>query len=282
MAHLYRAAWESWKDLAQEQFPTGTPAAVEALHSAGDLLSFHPHVHGLFLAGVIMPDDSFQSLEIDQERLQALFADKVLSALLDQELLTQDDIDNMKSWRHSGFNVFVGEPIPYNDQKRLLFAARYLKKCPLSNERLKIVELSGEDSYIEYASFKHGEKSVRTFTPLQFLAEVSQHIPDLWEQTSRFLGAYSARTRGAAKEKKSSESAILPLPEPLQKPSANWARLMKKVFEFDPLVCPKCGSAMKIKAFITDTKEIARITKNLGIQEQRAPPKLKYVPPLAA
>jgi len=80
MVHLYRAAWEAWKELAQEQFPTGIPAAVEALHSAGDLLSFHPHVHGLYLAGVTMPEGSFRSIEIDQERLQNLFADKVLSA----------------------------------------------------------------------------------------------------------------------------------------------------------------------------------------------------------
>jgi hypothetical protein len=229
-----------------------------------------------------MPDGSFQSVSIEATELQDLFADKVLSALLDESLLTQDDIDNMNSWQHSGFNVFVGEPIDWEDQKRLLFAARYLKKCPLSNERLKIVEPAGEDSYIEYASFKNREKSVRTFTPLELLAEISQHIPDIWEQTSRFFGAYSARTRGALKEKKSAESAILPLPEPTQKPSTNWARLMKKIFEFDPLICPKCGSTMKIKAFITDLKEIVRITKNLGIQEQRAPPKLKYVPPLAA
>jgi len=75
---------------------------------------------------------------------------------------------------------------------------------------------------------------------------------------------------------------ILPLPEPIQKPSANWARLMKKVFDFDPLICPKCGSSMRIKAFISDSKEIARITKNLGIPDQRAPPKLKYLTPLAA
>ena len=31
--HLYRAAWESWKELILEQCPTGTPAAVLALHS---------------------------------------------------------------------------------------------------------------------------------------------------------------------------------------------------------------------------------------------------------
>lgn len=284
MAHLYRAAWESWKELALEQYPTGIPAAVEALHSAGDLLAFHPHIHGLFLAGVIMPDGSFQPIEIDQDRLQAIFADKVLLALLAEGLLTEEDIDNMKGWEHSGFNVFVGDPIDSADQKRLLFAARYLKKCPLSNERLRIIDGESE-TIIEYTSYKNEQRSVRTFTPLKFLAEIQQHLPGSWEQTTRFLGAYSSRSRGAAREKlllESSDIDILPLPELIQKPSANWARLMKKVFELDPLLCPKCGSSMRIKAFITNPHEIDRITKNLGIPNQRAPPALKFVLPIAA
>ena len=64
----------------------------------------------------------------------------MLLALLAKDLLTEADIDNIKSWPRSGFNVFVGELIEHSDQQRLLFAARYLKKCPLSNERLTIVE----------------------------------------------------------------------------------------------------------------------------------------------
>lgn len=45
-----------------------------------------------------MADGSFKFIEIDQERLQSLFADKVLLALLKEGRLTEEDIDNMKSW----------------------------------------------------------------------------------------------------------------------------------------------------------------------------------------
>lgn len=93
---VYRAAWESWKELILEQCPTGTPAAdfdelsrvVLALHSSGDLLAWHPHVHGLFLAGAMLPDGTFYPITIDQERLQVLFTDKVLQALREEGLLT--------------------------------------------------------------------------------------------------------------------------------------------------------------------------------------------------
>ena len=72
------------------------------------------------------------------------------------------------------------------------------------------------------------------------------------------------------------------LPEPAGRPSPLWADCMKRVFEVDPLQCPKCKSPMKLKAFITDASEIARIANNLGICLAQAPPPLPCSIPLAA
>ena len=55
---------------------------------------------------------------------------------------------------------------------------------------------------------------------------------------------------------------------------------MKRVFEVDPLICPKCGEQMKIKAFITDSKEITRLCNNIGIVPWHAPP--GFITPKAA
>jgi hypothetical protein len=133
------------------------------------------------LAGATLPDGTFQPIDIDQQRLQELFADKVLSALKKENLLTQEDLDNMKTWPHSGFNVFLGELITPTDTKQLSFCARYLKKCPLSNERITIIENNGE-TIIEYAAYKNGAKKTRQFSPLHFLAA----CPELAE------GSYSS------------------------------------------------------------------------------------------
>ena len=43
------------------------------------------------------------------------------------------------------------------------------------------------------------------------------------------------------------------------KASASWARLIHKIFEVDPLLCPNCGKAMKIIAFITNHQEVKKI-----------------------
>lgn len=128
---LYTTAWNAWQELILKHYPDGRTGAVLALHSAGDLLAFHPHIHSLCLSGVVLPDNSFIPVAVDQNQLQELFAEKLLQALLTQGLLSQDDVDNMKRWTHSGFNVFIGDSIDPSDKKRLLFSARYLKKCPI-------------------------------------------------------------------------------------------------------------------------------------------------------
>ena len=50
-----------------------------------------------------------------------------------------------------------------------------------------------------------------------------------------------------------------------------WARLLAKVYEVDPLVCPTCGAEMKVIAIIEDPDELGRILRHL-IKIGRSPP----------
>ena len=52
-----------------------------------------------------------------------------------------------------------------------------------------------------------------------------------------------------------------------------WARLIAKVYEIDPLVCPRCGSEMKLIAVITDPAEVRTILRHL-VKIGRSPPGL--------
>lgn len=42
-------------------------------------------------------------------------------------------------------------------------------------------------------------------------------------------------------------------------PSKGWAAMIRKVYEVDPMICPKCGGTMKVVAFITDYAAVDRI-----------------------
>ena len=52
---------------------------------------------------------------------------------------------------------------------------------------------------------------------------------------------------------------------------STWARLIKKVYGTDPLVCSRCGSEMKILAIIMDPGETEKILRYL-VKIGRPPP----------
>ena len=60
-------------------------------------------------------------------------------------------------------------------------------------------------------------------------------------------------------------------------PSKGWAEMKKKVYEVDPLICPRCGGEMKVISFIEDHKVIDRIIRHLKLTfhaERPPPPRL--------
>jgi hypothetical protein len=77
-----------------------------SLHTAGDLLNFHPHLHALLLPRVIdLSGNYLEIAHIDQELLCEYFSEEVFGMFLERELLTHQDVLSMKSWKHSGFSV---------------------------------------------------------------------------------------------------------------------------------------------------------------------------------
>jgi len=50
------------------------------------------------------------------------------------------------------------------------------------------------------------------------------------------------------------------------------ARLLLKVYEIDPFVCPKCGSEMKVITVIRESEEMDHILRHL-VKQGRPPPR---------
>ena len=53
---------------------------------------------------------------------------------------------------------------------------------------------------------------------------------------------------------------------------SSWAACIKRIYEIDPLECPKCKAQMRIISFIQDEHSIKDIMKSQGIADFRAPP----------
>ncbi len=68
--------------------------------------NFHPHVHVLVTDGAFAPDGTFRPLAwFHSEHVERLFRAEVLRMLLGKELITEAVVDNLLSWRHSGFSA---------------------------------------------------------------------------------------------------------------------------------------------------------------------------------
>ena len=54
---------------------------------------------------------------------------------------------------------------------------------------------------------------------------------------------------------------------------STWARLIHKVYEVDPLECPKCKGPMRVISLIEDSEVIRRILRHLGLWAPHNPRK---------
>ncbi len=96
---------------------------------------------------------------------------------------------------------------------------------------------------------------------LDWLARLVTHIPSRYEQTVRYYGYYSNKSRGMRKKAGMDDTITAVIPNEISSKEfrQNWARLIQKVYEVDPLLCPKCQGIMKIISFIEDLSIIEKI-----------------------
>lgn len=94
-------------------------------------------------------------------------------------------------WRHPGFSVHVGEPIPPNDTRAIEDMASYVVRNPVSLKRL--VYIDGHNAVV-YRALRTNPSLGANFValdPLEWLARIADHIPDPGKHRTLFY-AYQA------------------------------------------------------------------------------------------
>jgi hypothetical protein len=102
-----------------------------------------------------------------------------------------------------------------------------------------------EESKVVYRS--KDDKKDKTFDALEWLAAMTSHVPNKGEQMVRYYGYYSNVARGKRKKADKDEMipSILESEGSSKEYRKNWARLIQKIYEVDPLTCPKCSGVNK-------------------------------------
>jgi hypothetical protein len=230
--------------------------------------------------------------DIWKHRAHEIWAEKVFELLLDEYKIDEDTVAGMKLWKHSGFSVDNSVRIEAGDQDSLQRLTEYIARCPFSLGRMisgnadgSVVYRSTKGKCLPFpltgddGSMKKGiPRNFHIYDPLEFLAEVTQHIPNKGEHKVRYYGFYSNKKRGVLrKQQKGRQQQSTPaMPESDETAASRkfrmtWAALIMCVYEVDPLTCPNCGSTMKIVSFIDQDELIEQILRHCRKWKESAP-----------
>jgi hypothetical protein len=224
---------------------------------------------------------------VDPKTAEELLRHKVLRLLRRKELLSQERLELLLSWRHSGFSVHNQVRLAAGDSKALEALVRYMMRPAVSLARLRLRPAQDQVLYFpKPADHDRAAAAPERIDALEFVARVLAQIPEPRRHLVRYYGRYSNVARGKRKkahqetEMASLESGAAQ-PEPARGEVSSlrrrWAELIRRVYEVDPLVCPKCESEMKVIGFITEPRVIRRIVDYLKkrTQANRGPPASK-------
>ncbi len=235
--------------------------------------------------------------EFDLGRLEVAWEEAVFALYLAEEKITPEVVENMRSWPHSGFSVDQSVLLPAGDRPGIERLVAYMTRCPFSLSRMVKVTETGQVIYKAEKEacrafpesngdeLKRGPwRNFQVLDPLEFLAEFTQHIPPKGSHLIRYYGWYSNKSRGM--RKKAAEAEVVAADQPggevpevptPSRCSQTWAMLIKRVYEVDPLCCPKCQAEMRVIAFIEPPQGdvIEKILRHCGLWHSpspRAPP----------
>ena len=245
------------------------PGATITVHTFGDFQEFHCHLHVLATDGCFYGDGSFMAIpKPDAMDLEEAFRYEVLKMLKTEGKINDAIIANMMSWHHSGFNIYCGGTIWPGNEKGLEDLARYLVRASFSKERMAYISADQSSDNIAKVIYRSKDgKSSKIFNALDWLAQLTTHIPNKREPLVRYYGFYSNRCRGDRKKQGIDADVPSVIDSDLSSKAfrQSWARLIQKIYEVDPLICPKCLGPMKIISIIDKPQIIRKILKHLKL-----------------
>jgi hypothetical protein len=285
LGELSACAWRALKLYFTASFDSAgvTPGAIGFIQTAGELLNFHPHIHLLVTDGAFTPDGTFRPLVwFDARHVERLFRAEVLRMLLEKELVTEAIVDNLLSWQHSGFSAHGA--VRVEDRQGAVRLGRYMIRCPIVLKRLQWDIETGHVLYRGRPSRRSRPVPAEArWDVLEFIARVVDHIPEPSQQMVRYWGHYANAARG--RRSKAERAGNLAQAAPRQDDDEfsrsarlTWSKLIRRVYEVDPLLCPFCGAEMKILAFIVDFAAARAIRTSLKLPSQEPEP-LAHSPP---
>ena len=205
----------------------------------------------------------------------ALGKNKGQKALSLQTVPTRGEKQKPFLAKHSGFSLHAGVASKACKRKKLERICRYISRPSLSEERLSL-NANGQVVYKLKNAYDNGTTHI-VLEPLDLLARLASLVPRPRVNLTRFFGVFAPHFKHCKlvvpkveKNKEYDDGKTLTLAE--RSSRMTWAQRLKRVFNIDVSVCPKCGGEAKVIASIEDQAVIDKIPVHLMKKGALPPP----------
>ena len=249
---LFEASWKTIRIFAADPKYIGAKTGMVAfLHTWGQQLWLHPHLHCIVPAGGISPTDKWKASRkqgkylFPKKAMSLVFRARFMSALRNRLQVPQLLAKNAfrRKWVVYAKRTFAS---PKNVVEYL---GRYTHMVAISNHRL--LQVNDQTVTFYYKDYKNeGKKRVMTISGIEFLRRFSQHVLPFGFVRIRHYG-FPASKNKPAQLNKAKESLGQ---HKWEKQDYSWQQIATQKLGYDPDCCPKCKTKNMIIIQIINPK----------------------------
>ena len=268
---LFKLAWASLKELLNDKRYLGAQSGMVAvLHTWGQNLHYHPHIHCLVPAGGLSGHGKWvksrKQYLVPVRALSALFRAKYITYLRQaykQGLLKLEGLcAKWASYRQMNCllnqlyqkNWVVYAKAPFAGPEKLIdYLGRYVKLIAISNERIVKVDKAKQRVGFYWRDYSDSNRHKVMFLSIEeFIRRFVQHILPSRFSKVRYYGLFANRdkTKRLAKCLKALGKKAKP-----KKVELSWQERYYQLTGVDPELCPCCKQGkMQLVGFLSPSR----------------------------
>lgn len=236
-SHLFSAVWGTLRTFGYSRYGLGT-GAICALHTWGQNLSLHPHIHcivpavGQKLTGGMVGIPKGGKYLYPVTMLSAVFKGKLMEGL--KRRLVKEGLFDLhktaveKAWKKNW--VVYCEPSLGDTERVVKYLSQYVNRVGIGNRRIR--HMTDERVTFQMKDYSdNGTGKLTSLDGVEFLRRFCLHILPKRFVTIRYYGVYSSRFCG---------DLLKQAGKMIVKPKETTAERLLRVCNFDVHRCPYC------------------------------------------
>ena len=252
---LHRCSSETLLELARDRKYLGaTPGIIQVLHTWGQTLNFHPHIHCIVSGGGLSADNKlrkcgekfFLPIHAMAKMIRGKFLAYLQKFYVAEKLVFSSsctELRNSYSWSEFRDALYKTDWCPYIKEtfngfgNAIEYLGRYTHRITITNTRIQSVN----ETQVSFLArdYKSGETKTVTLENTEFIRRFLMHVLPSGFQKIRYYGFLNNRT-------KTKNLKIIFKLQGYQKFKQRYvglsiAELLKEVWNYDIRVCPACG-----------------------------------------